>query len=52
MAAAQARPDGGFAFGEVPPGRYRCRASWDGGQTADVEVEVAAGAEARAELGG
>jgi hypothetical protein len=51
VAAAQARPDGGFAFGEVPPGRYRCRASWDGGQTADVEVEVAAGAEARAELG-
>lgn len=50
VAAAQAREDGGFAFGEVPPGRYRCRASWDGGQTAEVEVEVTAGAEARAEL--
>lgn len=51
LAAAQARPDGGFAFGEVPPGKYRCRASWDGGQTVEVEVEVTAGAEARAELG-
>ncbi|MGE0710384.1 MAG: carboxypeptidase regulatory-like domain-containing protein [Planctomycetota bacterium] len=50
LAARPADPSGDFAFPAVPPGRYVLRASWDGGDSQSVEVEVSAGAAARAEL--
>ncbi len=38
-------PDGGFAIGEVPAGRYILRASLDGYVAAELRVEVGVGAE-------
>ena len=40
VAAAPVDEEGSFGFGEVPPGRYRVVARWEGGRSEVREVEV------------
>lgn len=50
MAARRPEAAGLFEFPAVPPGVYFVRATWPGGSTRAVRVEVAAGSRAWAEL--